>query len=73
MELGSSVNILQLAQEFGCSKSNIENAIFWQAPKPNHPPPTQELPSLRATARTRKWMVGRLVSFWNGLFSGAIC
>ncbi len=30
------------------------------------------LPSLRPTARTWKWMVGILVSFWDGLFSGAI-
>ena len=31
-----------------------------------------ELPSLKLTVRTRKWMVGILVSFWDGLFSGAM-
>ena len=28
--------------------------------------------SLKLTARTWKWMIGRLVSFWDGLFSGAM-
>ena len=31
-----------------------------------------ELPSLKLTARTWKWMVGRLPSFWDDLFSGAM-
>ena len=34
---------------------------------------TYMLPSLKLTARTRKWMVGNIVSFWVGLFSGANC
>ena len=29
------------------------------------------LPSLKLTARTWKWMVGILLSYWDGLFSGA--
>ena len=29
--------------------------------------------SLKLTVRTWKWMVGILVSFWDGLFSGANC
>ena len=33
---------------------------------------SENLPSLKLTARTWKWMVGRLVSFWSGLFSGAM-
>ena len=28
----------------------------------------QELPSLKLTARTSKWMVGILVSFWDGAY-----
>ena len=31
------------------------------------------IPSLKLTVRTWKWMVGILVSFWDGLFSGANC
>ena len=31
-----------------------------------------DIPSLKLTARTWKWMVGRLVSFKEGLFSGAM-
>ncbi len=31
-----------------------------------------DLPSLKRTARTWKLVVGRWISFWNGLFSGAI-
>ena len=34
--------------------------------------PGGELPSLKLTVRTWKWMVGKLVSFWDGLFSGAM-
>ena len=30
------------------------------------------VPSLKLTNRTWKWTVGRLVSFWDGLFSGAM-
>ena len=30
------------------------------------------VPSLKLTNRTWKWMVGRLVSLWDGLFSGAM-
>ena len=30
------------------------------------------VPSLKLTVRTWKWMVGILVSFWDGLFSGAM-
>ena len=30
------------------------------------------IPSLKLTVRTGKWMVGRWVSIWEGLFSGAI-
>ncbi len=30
------------------------------------------IPSLKLTVRTWKWMVGVLVSFWDGLFSGAM-
>ena len=30
------------------------------------------VPSLKLTVRTWKWMVGILVSFWEGLFSGAM-
>ncbi len=32
----------------------------------------QKIPSLKLTARPWKWMVGILVSFWDGLFSGAM-
>ena len=30
------------------------------------------IPSLKLTVRTRKWMVGRLISFWETVFSGAM-
>ena len=30
------------------------------------------IPSLKLTARTWKWMVGRLLSIWEGPFSGAM-
>ena len=30
-----------------------------------------DLPSVKLTARTWQWMVGRWISFWEGLFSGA--
>ena len=33
---------------------------------------TFSLPSLKLTVRTWKWMVGILVSFWDGLFSDAM-
>ena len=32
----------------------------------------EPLHSLKLTARTRKWMVWRPVSFWDGLFSGSM-
>ena len=34
--------------------------------------PVLGVPSLKLTNRTRKWMVGIRVSFWDGLFSGAM-
>ena len=34
---------------------------------------TGNIPSLKLTNRAWKWMVGILVSFWEGLFSGANC
>ena len=36
------------------------------------PDVSRHLPSLKLTVRTWKWMVGILVSFWDGLFSGAM-
>ena len=33
---------------------------------------SKDIPSLKLTVRTWKWMVGILVAFWNGLFSGAM-
>ena len=33
---------------------------------------TLQLPSLKLTVRPYKWMVGILLSYWEGLFSGAM-
>ena len=46
----------------------LENLVTWSV----YWKKTTYLPSLKLTACTWKWMVGRLVSFWDGLFSGTM-
>ena len=47
--------------------------VFWiMPPKQKNTWKYLEIPSLKLTACPWKWMVGILVSFWDGLFSGAM-
>ena len=58
-------------QEFQRQRLVWKSRNCWleQSSESSHP----VIPSLKLTVRTWKWMVGILVSFWDGLFSGASC
>ncbi len=54
----------ECSAEGGAAKPCMEGKIEWGF--------YHDLPSLKLTVRTRKWMVGIRISFWDGPFSGAM-
>ena len=62
--LGVEKNTWDVGTEFQCQRTCSK---VWKSKIA-----MESLPSLKLTARTWKWMVGIPVSFWDGLFSGAM-
>ena len=63
--------MMNLMQNIGPVPSKVCGMVSWHPVKEPYGTQTgrcRDIPSLKLTARTWKWMVGRLVSFWDALF-----